>query len=87
MKAGDTDGDGLDDGADPNPLVVDTTDGDLAPVGRPDGNLNAADMLIMLRIVTEQLTPGPVELLHGDLYPDGMLNIQDLLLQQQLVLQ
>ena len=83
----DTDGDGLDDGADPNPLVVDTTDGDLAPVGRPDGNLNAADMLIMLRIVTEQLTPGPVELLHGDLYPDGMLNIQDLLLQQQLVLQ
>ena len=84
---GDTDGDTLPDNIDPNPLVADVADGDLAPLGAPDGNLNVGDLVIMNRIVTDQLTPGPIELLHGDLYPDGVLNIQDLLLQQQLILQ
>ena len=52
-----------------------------------DGYMNAADLLIMQRIITDQLTPGPVEQLHGDLYLDGVLNLQDLILQQQLILQ
>ena len=82
----DTDGDTLGDGIDPAPLVVDQTDGDLAPLGTPDGNLNVGDLLIMQRVITGQLVPGPVEILHGDLYPDGVLNLQDLILQQQLIL-
>ena len=83
----DTDGDTLNDAIDPYPLVPDITDGDLAPLGMPDGSLNAADLLIMQRIITNQINPGPVELLHGDLFDDDVLNLQDLILQQQLILQ
>ncbi len=65
-------------------------DGDLAPLGTPDGLLNSADYLIGTRIVTNDLTATNLELSHGDLYPpnspDGIFNIQDLLLLQKLVL-
>jgi len=71
------------DGVDPESPA----DGDLAPLGAPDGNLNAADILIMQRIILGTITPGPVELSHGDLNQDGELSMQDLILQQQLIMQ
>ena len=65
-------------------------DGDLAPLGTPDGLINTADYLVTSRIVLGQLTPTDLEYAHGDLYPagapDGVINIQDMLLLQQLLL-
>ena len=62
-------------------------DGDLAPLGAPDGLINSADYLIGSRIVLDQVIPGDLEYSHGDLYPagapDGVINLQDLLLLQQ----
>ncbi len=61
-------------------------DGDLAPLGAPDGLINSADYLIASRI-TLGLDPTVLELSHGDIYPagapDGVINIQDLLLLLQ----
>ena len=65
-------------------------DGDLAPLGTPDGLINSADYLVASRIALGQLTAGDLELSHGDLYPpgsaDGVINLQDLLLLQQRLL-
>lgn len=88
----DTDGDGISDGdeiaqgSDPlTPIVY----GDLAPLGAPDGVLNAGDYVVMLRIVLGELEPDASMLARGDLYPpgapDGVINLQDLLqLQNRL---
>lgn len=66
-------------------------DGDLAPLGSPDGQINSADYLIANRIVLDNLTPTGLELSHGDVYPvgapDEVINIQDLLLIQKLALE
>jgi len=93
----DSDGDGVDDGVEvslgsnPNdntslPVIA---DGDLAPLGAPDGLLNAADLLIAQRIVLGNLTPTLLDLAHGDVYPvgapDGVINISDLILIRQMV--
>jgi len=84
----DSDGDGLLDGSDPGPLVA--PDGDLAPLGAPNGLLNAADLLIVNRIVLGQIVAMPLELAHGDVYPpgapDGVINMQDLIVIYGLVL-
>ena len=65
-------------------------DGDLAPLGAPDGLINTADYLVASRIVLEQIVPTYLEYAHGDLYPtgspDGVINVQDLLLLQQRLL-
>jgi len=62
-------------------------DGDLAPLGAPDGLINSADYLIASRIALDLVSPTTLELSHGDLYPpdapDGVINIQDMLLLQQ----
>jgi hypothetical protein len=82
----DTDTDGLLDGVDPIPLDFNFADGDVAPLGAPDGQVNAGDYVVALRIVLGILTATPTELAHGDLYPpgapDGQINIQDLILMQ-----
>ena len=95
----DSDNDGFDDGteinygSDPNDFNSwpDYADGDLAPLGNPDGLINAADLLIMQRIVLGQLIPTSLEFVHGDLYPastpDGVIDVSDLLLLQHLVIQ
>lgn len=87
----DTDGDGLIDGSDPIPLDFNYADGDLAPLGAPDGLTNAADLLIATRLALGTLTAAELQLAHGDLYPpgapDGVINIQDLMLITQMVLQ
>lgn len=62
-------------------------DGDLAPWDAPDGQINAADVLIATRLVLEQLTAGALQLAHGDMNTDGVIDLADLLLIQQAVLQ
>ena len=85
----DTDGDGLDDGVDPNPLVFDAN-GDLAPYGAPDGIINAADLDIARQIMLGVITPTSGDIIRGDLYPagapDGVIDMSDLILLEQLVL-
>ena len=86
----DTDGDGMLDGADSDPLVVHVGDGDLAPRGAPDGIINVADLLIAQQIVLELITPTAIDRSHGDVYPpgapDGVINMSDLLVIRQLIL-
>ena len=86
----DTDSDGFRDDTDPIPLTFNFNDGDLAPLGAPDGMINTGDLFIARRIALGQLSPGTAELAHGDIYPpgapDGVIDARDLLLLQQLVL-
>ncbi len=87
----DTDGDGLLDNNDPIPLDFNFNDGDLAPLGAPDGVINAADYLIALRIIQAELQPTTLELAHGDLYPpgapDGIIDMPDLIIIKQRAIQ
>jgi subtilisin family serine protease len=86
----DSDGDSLRDDVDPIPLAFNENDGDLAPLGAPDGELNAGDLLICLRILSAAVETGTLQLAHGDLYPagapDGVIGLSDCLLLQQQVL-
>jgi len=93
----DTDGDLLDDGVeimyfgDPNdPLSIpNIADGDVAPLGAPDGVISAADYLIAQRIALGELVATSLELAHGDVYPvnnpDGKIDASDLILLLQLI--
>jgi len=94
----DTDGDGFDDGAEvaagSDPVSASSypivSDGDL----NGDGQVNAADVLIGLRIIQGQITPTTVQLSHGDVAPlaggapapDGQFNLGDLLVIQRAAL-
>ncbi|MGB5178181.1 MAG: metallophosphoesterase family protein [Gammaproteobacteria bacterium] len=86
--SGDTDGDSHFDAVDPIPLTYNFDDGDVAPLGSPDDQINAGDHVVMMRIVLGLLTPGDLELAHGDLYPpgapDGEIGLPDLLQLLQL---
>ncbi|MGB5258960.1 MAG: hypothetical protein WBO34_00380 [Gammaproteobacteria bacterium] len=93
----DSDGDQLGDGLEvsllSDPLNAGSwpniADGDLAPLGSPDGNINAADLLIAVRIALGSISPLPLQFAHGDLYPstpDGVIDLSDVLLLQQWVL-
>jgi hypothetical protein len=85
----DTDNDTFADNLDPIPLTFNFNDGDLAPIGAPDGIINAADYVIVTRLALEKITPSDIELSHGDLYPpgapDGIINVSDLVLIRQLL--
>ena len=85
----DTDGDGLADNTDPIPINFNYADGDLAPVGAPDGVINGADYLVAVRIVMGGIASNILELSHGDVYPvsapDGIINVSDLILIQSMV--
>ena len=71
--------------------VGDVGDGDLAPLNAPDGVVNAADVLVAIRITLGLVATGAMQLAHGDVYPpgnpDGVINIQDLIKITQIVLQ
>ena len=87
----DTDGDGVNDGDEiangSDPLVPDaTTPGDLAPYGAPDGVINAADVLILTRMLTGDITPTAPEISAGDLNGISGLDVGDLVLLKQMVL-
>jgi len=87
------DGEEINNGGDPvDPLSwPNYADGDLAPLGAPDGQINAGDYLIAQRIALGELAPTAVELSHGDLYPpgapDGVIDTSDLILLLQLIQQ
>ncbi|MEZ5543573.1 MAG: hypothetical protein R3F42_16285 [Pseudomonadota bacterium] len=82
----DSDADGSPDGIEilhgSNPLdrysLPAPADGDLAPYGYPDGNIDAADVLIAMRIVAGQLMPRVPQYAHGDMNMDGMIDLSDL---------
>jgi hypothetical protein len=95
----DSDGDLINDGVEvvnaSNPSDATSwpnfADGDLAPLGSPDGMINAGDYLIAQRIALGELAATPLQLSHGDLYPpgspDGVINTSDLILLLKLVQQ
>ena len=80
----DSDGDGITDSNDPIPLTFNFADGDLAPLGNPDGIINVADKLIAIRLFSAALTATELELSHGDVYPvgapDGVIDMSDVVL-------
>ncbi len=84
----DTDNDLITDDSDPIPLNFNFNDGDLAPLGNPDGILNAADLAIAIKLSLGIIPVSNTELAHGDLFPsgapDGIINVRDLLLIKQL---
>ena len=67
-------------------LVRALADGDLAPLGSPDGNINAGDILIAVRIGLGTLTPGALEITHGDMNADGVINLSDIIIITKSVL-
>jgi len=85
----DTDADGFPDNTDPSPLSFNYCDGDIAPLGHPDGVVNAADYALALRIVLGELAPSDLELSHLDLYPvgapDNVIDLADLALLLKLM--
>jgi hypothetical protein len=66
-------------------------DGDVAPLNAPDGVVNAADVLVAIRITLGLVAAGPLQLANGDIYPpgdpDGVINLQDLILITEIALQ
>lgn len=87
----DTDSDGLRDDTDPLPLAYNYADGDAAPLGMPDGEVNAGDLVVCMRIVLGLLNASEQELVHLDLAPeaapDGVIGLADYLRLVTLVLQ
>ena len=70
-----------------DPLVPDaSTPGDLAAYGAADGVINAADVLILTRILTGDITPTAPEISTGDLNGISGLDVGDLVLLKQMVL-
>lgn len=61
-------------------ITLRVADGDLAPLGNPDGNINSGDVLIALRIALGIYTPGALELGHGDMNADGVINLSDVIM-------
>ncbi len=85
----DTDNDSLTDDIDPIPLTFNFNDGDLAPLGAPDGKINVADYQVAAKLALGEIIAGKLELSHGDVYPigapDGVINTADFLLIEQLI--
>lgn len=86
----DSDNDSFADADDPLPLLFNFMDGDLAPVGNPDGVINIADYVIARRLLSGELSVTNSQLSHGDVYPpllpDGQITASDVLLIYQKLL-
>lgn len=85
----DTDGDGV---SDYDEIFVYGTDplssglaGDLAPAGTPDGVLNVADLLRLMRFVAGLETPTLQEMSRADLNGDAVLDVRDVLEMSRLL--
>jgi hypothetical protein len=85
----DTDGDGLLDGVDPIPLDFNFADGNVAPWGAIDSEVNTGDLLVCLQFVLNLKDPTNEDLAHADLYPvgapDGIIGLPDFIQLQKLV--
>jgi hypothetical protein len=86
----DTDEDGHLDGVDPVPLHYNYADGNVAPWGAIDTEVNTGDLLVCLQFVLGLKTPTNEDLAHGDLYPvgspDGEIGLPDYMQLQKLIL-
>ncbi|MGD2063455.1 MAG: dockerin type I repeat-containing protein [Nitrospirota bacterium] len=60
-------------------------DGDLAPWNAPDGQINAADVMIAMQLVAGIRVPGDLQYAHGDMNLDDTIDLADVLLIQQAV--
>jgi subtilisin family serine protease len=69
-------------GTDPNVSNI----GDVGPRGSPDNELNAADLVVLLRLVTGAVTPTVLESVLADINNDDQVDVADLLLLQQAIL-
>jgi len=85
----DTDSDGVSDydeifvyGTDP---LSSSLQGDLAPVGAPDGLLNVADLLRLMRFIRGHEQPTAQELTRADMNSDGLLDVRDTLALSRLL--
>jgi len=84
----DTDGDGLSDGYEVNTYGTDplaSNRADLAPRGMPDGVVDAADYLVLIRLVTGAITATTDEITLGDLNDSGGLDVGDMVLMLRVV--
>ena len=87
----DTDQDGIGDNSDPLPLYYNYADGDIAPLNSLDGKVNISDLVLMRKIIFNQVAPTSEQLSHADLYPpgapDGVIDLSDLVLLQKRILE
>jgi hypothetical protein len=60
-------------------------DGDLAPWDAPDGEINAADVMIAVQLAAGIRVPGDLQYAHGDMNLDETIDLADVLLIQQAV--
>ncbi|MDB4307913.1 multicopper oxidase domain-containing protein, partial [Gammaproteobacteria bacterium] len=90
----DSDGDLLNDGLEvangSNPLdplsYPHIADGDVAPYGAPNGQINAGDLTVMIRLALGLEDTRALELAHGDLgTPDSVINAADVILLIQML--
>jgi hypothetical protein len=95
-NSSDSDGDGVDDATeyhnasgdepiDPNGFPM-LADGDIAPLGKPNGSLDAGDVLVAQRIALGLESATPLELAHADMNCDGQISLPDVYLVQRAVL-
>jgi len=91
----DTDGDMLPDGlevvngSNPNDPTSwpNLADGDVAPYGTPDGQLNAGDLTVAIRLALGLESTRALELAHCDLgTPDGIIDARDITLLIRMLL-
>lgn len=91
----DSDGDLLNDGLEvsnaTNPLDSASwpvlADGDCAPYDGPNGEVNAGDLIVAMRLALGQETTRTLELAHCDLgTPDGVIDAADVLILIQMLL-
>ena len=68
--------------------IIPISDGDVAPLGNPDGTVNTGDALVALRFALGLETPTQENIAHGDVAPldtnekpdpDGEITVADAL--------
>lgn len=50
-------------------------DGDMATLAHPDGQINAADILIAVRLTLDDLPAQPLQLAHGEMNADVVIDM------------
>jgi hypothetical protein len=60
--------------------------GDVAPLGSPDNQIDAADLLVLQRFILGLETPTPLDIVLGDMNMNGTLDTADILLLLQSIL-